>query len=118
MMNVDINGITYHVDMEGEGSPLVLLHGFTGDSKTWNPFLKEWGKNRKVIAIDIIGHGQSDSPDDFKRYEMLSVAKDVKQILDLLKIEKTDLLGYSMSGKLTLSIAIQYTNYISNLDLK
>ena len=35
-MNLAINGNTYHVDMEGEGFPLVLLHGFTGDSKTWN----------------------------------------------------------------------------------
>lgn len=87
-MNLAINGNTYHVDMEGEGYPLVLLHGFTGDSKTWNPFFKEWGKNRQVVAIDILGHGQSDSPKDFKRYEILSVAKDMKQILELLKIEK------------------------------
>jgi 2-succinyl-6-hydroxy-2,4-cyclohexadiene-1-carboxylate synthase len=118
MMNVDINGITYHVEIEGEGFPLVLLHGFTGDSKTWNPFFKEWGKNRKVIAIDIIGHGQSDSPDDVKRYEMLCVAKDMKQILDLLKIEKTDLLGYSMGGRLALSFAIQYPHFVRNLVLE
>ena len=89
-----------------------------GDSKTWNPFLKEWEKNRKVIAIDIIGHGQSDSPEDFKRYEMLSVAKDIKQILDLLKIEKTDLLGYSMGGRLALSFAIQYPLFVRNLVLE
>ena len=60
-MNLDIRWITYHVEMEGEGFPLVLLHGFTGDSKTWNPFFKQWRKNRNVIVIDIIGHGQSDS---------------------------------------------------------
>ena len=44
MMNFDINGVSYHVDIEGEGFPLVLLHGFTGDSKTWNPFLKNGEK--------------------------------------------------------------------------
>ena len=62
LMNLAINGNTYHVDMVGEGFPLVLLHGFTGDSKTWKPFFKEWGKNRQVIAIDIIGHGQIGFP--------------------------------------------------------
>jgi 2-succinyl-6-hydroxy-2,4-cyclohexadiene-1-carboxylate synthase len=117
-MNLAINGNTYHVDMEGEGFPLVLLHGFTGDSKTWNPFFKEWGKNRKVIVIDILGHGQSDSPKDFKRYEILSVAKDMKQILELLKIEKTDILGYSMGGRLALTFAIQYPLFVRKLVLE
>ena len=81
-------------------------------------FLKEWGKNRKVIVIDILGHGQSDSPDDFKRYEILSVAKDMKQILELLKIEKTDILGYSMGGRLALSFAIQYPLSVRKLVLE
>ena len=43
-MNVDINGVSYHVGRIGEGFPLVLLHGFTGDSKTWNPFLQNGEK--------------------------------------------------------------------------
>ncbi len=117
-MNFDINGISYHVNTKGDGFPLVLLHGFTGDSKTWDPFLQSFGSNRRLIAIDIIGHGQSDSPKDSKRYEMLSVAKDIKQILDLLKIESTDLLGYSMGGRLALSFAIQYPLSVRKLVLE
>ena len=102
----------------GEGFPLVLLHGFTGDSKTWKPFLQNGEKVERLIAIDIIGHGQSDSPKDSKRYEMLSVAKDIKQILEILKIEKTDILGYSMGGRLALSFAIQYPLFVRKLVLE
>jgi 2-succinyl-6-hydroxy-2,4-cyclohexadiene-1-carboxylate synthase len=117
-MDFDINGISYHVDMIGDGFPLILLHGFTGDSKTWKPFLQEWGKSRQIIAIDIIGHGQSDAPKDSKLYEMLSVTKNIKQILELLKIEKTDLLGYSMGGRLALSFSIQYPKCVRKLILE
>ena len=63
-MNYDIDGIRYHVDEIGDGFPLVLLHGFTGDSTTWKPFYQQWSQDRKLIAIDIIGHGKSDSPQD------------------------------------------------------
>ena len=54
----------------------------------------------------------------FKRYEILSVAKDMKQILELLKIEKTDILGYSMGGRLALSFAIQYPCFVRKLVLE
>ena len=81
-------------------------------------FLKNGEKIDRLIAIDIIGHGQSDSPKDFKRYEILSVAKDMKQILELLKIEKADILGYSMGGRLALSFAIQYPLFVRKLILE
>ena len=81
-------------------------------------FLQNGEKIERLIAIDILGHGQSDSPKDFKRYEILSVAKDMKQILELLKIEKTDILGYSMGGRLALSFAIQYPLFVRKLVLE
>jgi len=117
-MKYDIDGIPYQVDVIGDGFPLVLLHGFTGDSNTWKPFYQQWCKDRKLIVIDIIGHGQSDSPQDLERYKMLSVSKDIRKILDLLKIEKTDILGYSMGGRLALSFAIQYPPFVRKLILE
>ena len=117
-MNYMIDGVNYHVEIIGEGFPFVLFHGFTGDTTTWEPFYDLWSKNRQVVSIDIIGHGKSDSPADVKRYDMLSVVEDVKKILEILEITKTDMLGYSMGGRLALSFAIQYPELVRKLILE
>ena len=117
-MKCDINGISYHVEQEGEGFPLVMLHGFTGDCRTWQPFYTQWSKKYKLIAIDIVGHGKTDSPGSIERYDMLSVCHDLKKILDQLEIKKADVLGYSMGGRLALSFTIQYPESVRNLILE
>ncbi|WP_338449201.1 2-succinyl-6-hydroxy-2,4-cyclohexadiene-1-carboxylate synthase [Niallia oryzisoli] len=117
-MNVTIDGIHYHVESIGEGFPLLLLHGFTGDSTTWKPFFSQWSKDHKVIAVDIIGHGKSASPKDVQRYESVSVSKDIRKILDQLEIGKADVLGYSMGGRLALSFSFLYPEYVHKLILE
>ena len=117
-MEYEIGGINYFVDQYGDGFPLLLLHGFTGDSTTWQPFYPHWGENRKVIALDIIGHGKSDSPEVDRRYDILSVARDIKTILDRFEIESIDVLGYSMGGRLALSFTIQYPEMVRKLILE
>jgi 2-succinyl-6-hydroxy-2,4-cyclohexadiene-1-carboxylate synthase len=118
MMNYVIDGIGYHVDIVGDGFPLVLLHGFTGDSTTWKPFFSQWSKEYKLISIDIIGHGKTDSPQELERYDILSVTHDIKQILEQFEIEKAHFLGYSMGGRLALSFAIQYPQFVHKLVLE
>lgn len=118
MMRCEIDGLTYYVEDIGEGFPLILLHGFTGDSSTWEPFYKEWSKNSRLIAIDIIGHGKSDSPKQIERYDILSVIKDINKILEMLQIEKADMLGYSMGGRLALSFAVQFPQMVRKLILE
>ena len=117
-MKCDINGISYNVEQEGEGFPLVMLHGFTGDCRTWQPFYTQWSKKYKLIAIDIVGHGKTDSPGNIERYDMLSVSHDLKKILDQLEIKKADVLGYSMGGRLALSFAVQYPESLRKLILE
>ncbi|KAA9012669.1 2-succinyl-6-hydroxy-2,4-cyclohexadiene-1-carboxylate synthase [Niallia endozanthoxylica] len=117
-MEITIDGILYHADIIGEGFPLLLLHGFTGDSTTWKPFLSSWSKNHKVIALDIVGHGKSASPTDVQRYDIVSVSKDIKKILEHLNINKTNVLGYSMGGRLALSFSILYPEFLHKLILE
>jgi 2-succinyl-6-hydroxy-2,4-cyclohexadiene-1-carboxylate synthase len=102
----------------GEGFPLLLLHGFTGDSSTWTPFCPTWGKHSKLIIPDIIGHGETESPVDVNRYNIESSAKDLLKLLDRLEIEQTDLLGYSMGGRLALTFAILYPERVRKLILE
>ena len=118
-MNSVINGIQYHVEVCGKESiPLVLLHGFTGDTSTWTPFYDAWGQHSKLIIPDIIGHGQTDSPDVLSRYQIESVAADLKTLLDQFDCKQVDLLGYSMGGRLALTFALLFPERVRKLILE
>jgi 2-succinyl-6-hydroxy-2,4-cyclohexadiene-1-carboxylate synthase len=117
-MRIKVKDISYHVEVCGEGFPLLLLHGFTGDSSTWTPFCPVWGKHSKLIIPDIIGHGKTESPEDINHYKIESAAEDLILLLDQLEIEKIDLLGYSMGGRLALTLAILYPERVRKLVLE
>lgn len=59
MPEIDLNGMQYHVDVHGAGRPLVLLHGFTGSTRSWQHVIPELAPHRRVIAIDLPGHGRT-----------------------------------------------------------
>lgn len=117
-MRIKVNDITYHVEVCGEGFPFLLLHGFTGDSSTWTPFCPVWGKHSKLIIPDIIGHGKTESPEDISRYKIESAAEDLILLMDQLGIEQVDLLGYSMGGRLALTLAFLYPERVRKLILE
>jgi 2-succinyl-6-hydroxy-2,4-cyclohexadiene-1-carboxylate synthase len=118
-MKIVINGIQYHVEVRGEGAiPLVLLHGFTGDTSTWTPFYDTWGQHSKLIIPDIIGHGKTDSPDVLSRFDIESVAADLKTLLDHFDFKQVNLLGYSMGGRLALTFALLFPNRVRKLILE
>ncbi len=117
-MYVTIENVSYFVDIQGEGFPLILLHGFTGDASTWTTLVQQWRGKRKLVCIEIIGHGRTDSPDHMERYDILSVASDIKQIIDSFKWDKVDVLGYSMGGRLALSFAMEYPHKVRKLILE
>jgi 2-succinyl-6-hydroxy-2,4-cyclohexadiene-1-carboxylate synthase len=114
ILNDDVH---YHIETEGDGTPVLLLHGFTGDSSTWKsilPFLK----GCKTIAVDLLGHGRTDSPADPGRYRIEKAVEDIKSLLDSLKVEKINLLGYSMGGRLAIAFAVTYPSRVSSLILE
>jgi 2-succinyl-6-hydroxy-2,4-cyclohexadiene-1-carboxylate synthase len=117
-MKTVINGIRYHVDECGEGYPLVLLHGFTGAASGWKPFCPIWGSSSRLLMIDLIGHGQTESPEEPSRYDIIKAAEDLASLLDELEIEKTDLLGYSMGGRLAITFASLYPERVRKMVLE
>jgi 2-succinyl-6-hydroxy-2,4-cyclohexadiene-1-carboxylate synthase len=117
-MKIETNGVQYHVKEVGDGEPLLLLHGFTGSGENWSPYILEWSGQFKLIIVDIIGHGNSESPKDQERYQMDRVVEDLHFILQHLNINKINLLGYSMGGRLALSFAANYPNVIRSLVLE
>lgn len=98
--------------------PLVLLHGFTGSAKTWRPHLKAFARRGRVMAVDLLGHGQSDAPADAARYSMTWAVNDLVALLDREGFESVDLLGYSMGGRLALHLALSAPRRIRALILE
>ena len=86
-MYIPVNGITLHAEVAGAGHPLLLLHGFTGSAATWRALAAQLGPGVRAIAVDLIGHGQSDAPDDPARYSMAHCVADLLALLDRLEPE-------------------------------
>lgn len=115
---MQVNGLNYHVETTGTGPVLVLLHGFTGSSRTWDAHIPVLSKGFRTVTIDLPGHGQTNSPTTIDRYIMQSVANDVVEIIGQVANKSINLLGYSMGGRLALYMAIHYPNLIDKLILE
>ena len=117
-MRVELNGLEFHVEITGQGPPLLLLHGFTGSVRSWEDIRPRLSPTAQVIAIDLIGHGQSASPPSSSRYTLERCADDLLQLLDELRLPQVDLLGYSMGGRVALHFALAAPARIRNLILE
>jgi pimeloyl-ACP methyl ester carboxylesterase len=102
-----VNGLKMYYEVHGSGEPVVLLHGaFMTIPSNWTGWIGELSKTRKVIAVEMQGHGRTaDIERDFS-YENL--ADDVPALLDYLKIPSADLIGYSMGGGVAMLCAIRH----------
>lgn len=117
-MFLSIDGISYHIDVQGSGEAVMLLHGFTGNGGTWKETLEILSRSFRTITVDLLGHGQTDSPENPSYYKMEIAAYHLTQILAALNIDQVHLLGYSMGGRLALGTAILYPERIKSLILE
>lgn len=115
MTRLQVRGIQLNVDDWGTGKPILLLHGFTGSTATWD-FMRPI--SYRLIAVDLPGHGRSDSPDEPARYRMDQTVADLSAVLDLLGLERVHLLGYSMGGRVALHLALAAPARIESLILE
>ncbi|WP_238386530.1 alpha/beta fold hydrolase [Chitinophaga rupis] len=101
-----VNGIKVYYEVYGEGKPLVLLHGaFMTIGLNWGQLIPELSKTRKVIAIELQGHGHTQYSD--RKLSHAALASDVEGVLDHLKIDSADVAGYSYGGAIAYQFAIQ-----------
>ncbi len=119
MPYVNNDGVKIHYEVEGQGSPLMLVHGMGGsmDSWRWTGYAKELSKDHRLILIDIRGFGASDKPLDSSAYEFQNRISDLVAVLDDINIAKTGYFGYSMGGKIGFRIPIYAPNRFSYLIL-
>ncbi len=117
-MKVTLQGVSYEYEVVGSGEPLLLLHGFTGSMETWRSFISSWSEQFQVIVVDLVGHGKTESPENVVHYDIRNVALQMKELLDYLHIEKAHILGYSMGGRLAITMACLYPDYVHSLLLE
>lgn len=113
-----LNDIFLHLETVGVGRPLLLLHGFTGAAASWAGHLAVLAQGRQVVAPDLLGHGASAAPEDPTRYRIEHCVADLLALLDALNAPQVDLLGYSMGGRIALSLACAAPARIGRLVLE
>jgi pimeloyl-ACP methyl ester carboxylesterase len=109
-----VNGIKVYYEVYGEGKPLVLLHGaFMTIEMNWGQLIPELAKTRKVIAIEMQGHGHTPFAD--RKLDLAAMASDVNGVMDYLKIDNADVVGYSMGGSIAYQLTIQNPKRVNRL---
>lgn len=104
-----------YYEIKGEGSPLVLLHGYLENLKMWESIGNQLSQEYQVISIDLPGHGRSKSYGETHTMEFM--AEKVEEVLTELQIEKTAMAGHSMGGYVTLAFAELYPDRLQRMIL-
>jgi pimeloyl-ACP methyl ester carboxylesterase len=101
-----VNGIKVYYEIYGKGKPIILLHGaFWNIQMNWGQLIPELSKTRKVIAIEMQGHGHTAFSD--RELSITTLASDVEKLMDYLKIDSADVAGFSMGGSVAYQFAVQ-----------
>jgi 2-succinyl-6-hydroxy-2,4-cyclohexadiene-1-carboxylate synthase len=110
-----IRDVEYWFEIYGEGEPLVLLHGFTGSTHTWDKFIEQYKHTFKVLVIDLPGHGKTRSSSPV---EMEQCCHDIRRIVTDNGFDTFHLVGYSMGGRTALSFAMLFPQVLKSLILE
>lgn len=118
MMLAVRDGLALSCRIAGQGAPLILLHGFMGSSGSWGELMPALARRYRVIALDLLGHGASSKPHDPARYAIAEIVRDLVDALEALGLERAQLLGYSMGGRVALACSVLAPERISRLVLE
>jgi pimeloyl-ACP methyl ester carboxylesterase len=115
----DSNGVKIHYVVEGQGEPVLLIHGFTANVQSnWAApgVIKALARDYRVIALDNRGHGKSDKPHDPKQYGT-EMVEDPVRLLDHLKIDKAHVVGYSMGATIACKLLVTHPDRLLSVTL-
>ena len=107
------NGISIHYAVYGQGSPVVLLHGGLANADYWGNQIRALAPHHTVIVLDSRGHGRSSR--DLRPYSYDLMADDVVALMDVLKVPKADIVGWSDGAILALDLAMRYPGRVGKI---
>jgi pimeloyl-ACP methyl ester carboxylesterase len=106
MPKAPVNGINLYYEEVGRGVPIIFVHEFAGEAKSWAPQVRFFGRRYRTIAFNARGYPPSDVPEDPSAYSQAHAVEDILGMLDHLKIDKAHIVGLSMGGYATLHLGI------------
>jgi 3-oxoadipate enol-lactonase len=116
MPKVRSNDVEIYYEIRGEGTPLLMIHGWGSSSEMWPPkFIEELTKHHKLILVDNRGTGRSDKPD--VEYSIKMMAHDAASIMDVINVSKAHVFGASMGGMIAQEFAFHYPEKVESLIL-
>jgi pimeloyl-ACP methyl ester carboxylesterase len=104
------DGVRIHYEECGSGAPIVFVHEFAGDLRSWEPQLAHFSRRYRCIAYNARGYPPSEVPESFERYSQEHARDDVLAVMDALGIQRAYVVGLSMGGFATLHFGIKYSN--------
>jgi pimeloyl-ACP methyl ester carboxylesterase len=106
-----VNGLRMYYEIQGKGEPVVLLHGaFMTITNNWPDMIAGLSKTRQVIAVEMQGHGRT--ADIERDFSYANLADDIAAMLDYLKIDRADVIGYSLGGGVAMQLAIRHPDKV------
>jgi len=109
----EVNGLKLYYETHGAGRPLILLHGGLASGEMFEPVLPLLAERHQVITPDLQGHGRTADID--RPIDVRLMAGDIAALIDHLKLDKPDLVGYSLGGGVALHTAAQYPAKVRRL---
>jgi len=109
------DGVKLHYEEAGSGAPVVFVHEFAGDYRSWEPQVRFLSRRYRCIAFNARGWPPSDVPPDLASYSQARACDDIRCVLDGLKIDRAHIVGLSMGGLATLHFGLTYPDRARSL---
>ncbi len=103
-----VNGVNLYYEDAGTGIPLLFIHEFAGDYRSWTPQVRHFARRYRVIVFNARGYPPSDVPADPAQYSQDIAVADVLGLLDALKIDRAHIIGFSMGGSAALIFGLRH----------
>src|SRR3954467_14099434 len=102
------DGIKLHYEETGSGTPIIFVHEFAGDARSWEPQVRYFSRRYRCIAYNARGYPPSEVPEDFERYSQARARDDIRSVLDALTLPRAHVVGLSMGANATLHFGLTY----------
>ena len=115
MARTQVNGVTLHVEEVGSGEPIIFVHEFGGDARSWQPQVEHFSRHYRCVVYNARGYPPSDVPEDETLYGQHLSTADLKGVLDALDIERAFVVGLSMGAYTGLMLTMQHPERVRAL---
>ena len=112
---IGVRGLTLAVDLQGDGAPVLFVHGFPEFWYAWKNQLDAFSRDHQAVAVDMRGYNLSDKPTGVKAYRPKQLVEDLRQLIDHLDGRPCILVAHDWGGAVAWNLAVAHPEYVSRL---